>query len=316
MVGMKRLEFVRSRLLRSPSARNSVLVMVPTLAVATLLRWVVGTAADEVPFVTYYPAIVIVTLFAGWRAGIVSIVVASAVAKLVFKQPAERMIEDWHAMAVLGLFVMSCLMLVAIAQTLRVTVKRVQQANDRAEFLNQELMHRVRNSLAIVNSLAALTYQTEPNRFVAVFSKRMAALTRGLDVLSERGGEHCDLRETVESACAPFEYADRLMITGDTCKLVGTACVPLVLAIHELCTNAAKYGAFSEPGGKVTVTLSVAADRPEAGLVWQERDGPPVTTPQRQGLGSALLAHPELGPARLSFEPGGLICEMRLTRAD
>lgn len=312
---MMRLEFVRSQLSRAPSLGHSVVVIAILIAAASVLRWFFGMAADPVPFVTYFPAIVIVALLAGWRAGVASIFVSMAVVKLVFQQPQKAVIGDWQAMAMMGLFVLSCLMLVAIAQTLRVTVARLQTAHDRAEFLNRELLHRVRNSLAIVNSLAALTYQAEPGMFLPVFSKRMSALARGMDILSRHGGDQCDLRDTVETACEPFQQGNRIEITGPTGSVVGTSCVPLTLAIHELCTNAVKYGAFLVPEGKVRIAFGIDRAGHEATLVWQETDGPVVSRPDHKGLGSALLAHPNLGPAILSFEPDGVRCEMRLKLA-
>jgi len=301
--------FVRSMLLRPPMLRNSLITLVVTIFVASALRWLFGAAAEPVPFVTYFPAIVVTTLLAGWRAGLTSVFASIAVVKLVFHQPESPIVNDWQSFAMAVLFVLSCVMLVAIAQWLRVTVSSLQAANDRAEFLNRELLHRVRNSLAIVNSLAALTYQTEQSRFLSVFSKRMSALASGLDLLSEQGGDQCDLRETVEKACAPFDFRGRIEISGSGCSLPGSLCVPLTLAVHELCTNAVKYGALSDPDGKVTIELCSKAPG-EASLVWRETGGPPVVTPDHQGLGTALLSHPSLGPATLTFPESGLQCEM------
>lgn len=311
---MLKREFVRSMLLRPPSLRNSALTVAATVLTASVLRSIFGAAAEPVPFVTYFPAIVVTTLLAGWRAGLVSIFVSIAVVKLVYKQPRAPIVADLQSFAMATLFILSCVMLVVICQWLRTTFASLKAATDRAEFLNQELIHRVRNSLSIVNSLAALTYQTEPTQFMSVFSKRMSALASGLDVLSRQGGDQCDLRETVQKACAPFDYRERIEISGPTCSLPGSLCVPLTLAMHELCTNAVKYGAFSNPGGKVTIQLG-GDSCGGAWLVWRETGGPPVVKPDKQGLGTALLSHPSLGPAKLTFLETGLQCEMQFSRA-
>lgn len=312
---MTRQEFVQSQLLRAPSPWRSAVIMAVLITSASILRLAFGMAADYLPFVTYFPAIVIVALLAGWRAGVVSIFISIAVVKLVFWRARDAAFGDWQMMAMMGLFVLSCLMLVAIAQTLRVTVARLQDANNRAEFINRELMHRVRNSLVIVNALAALTYKSDPMGFMPIFTKRMNAMARGLDILSRNGADQCDLREIVEIACEPFMQDNRIEVLGSTGDLAGASCVPLTLAVHELCTNALKHGALSVPGGRVTIELEIDQTYHEASLLWKETGGPAVRRPVHQGLGSALLVHPSLGPAILSFEPDGLKCQMRLKLA-
>ncbi|NBW74885.1 MAG: hypothetical protein EBR34_03715 [Sphingomonadaceae bacterium] len=311
---MVRLDVVRARLLRPPGVSNSIAVVSVTIGIATAVRWMLGSAADLVPFVTYYPAIVICTLLAGWRAGVASMFVAITAVNVVFLDHSFGATENWKSAAMLALFMVSCGLLVAIAQALRTTVARLQTATDRAEYLNQELLHRVRNSLTVVNSLAALTFDAEPTNFSAVFSKRMSALAGGLELLSRQGGELCDLRETVDQACRPFIHEDRIRIAGPSAMLPADSCIPLVLAIHELCTNAVKYGAFSVPDGSVTIELITDSGH-GAGLRWQEDGGPPVVPPAHEGLGSALLAHPVLGPSNVIFAPQGLRCEMRLRTA-
>jgi len=309
---MVRFRSVRSSLLRRPTLGHALLVIFTCVSIASIARWMLGAAADPVPFVTYYPAIVVCTLLAGWRAGLTSTFLSMAVVNLVFMQPKMVITADWRTITMMGLFVLSCGMLVAIAQTLRATVASLQAATDRTEYLNQELLHRVRNSLTVVNSLAAMTYRSDPANFVAAFSKRMTALAEGLDVLSRHEGQECDLHETLARALAPFAQEDRIVLTGPTCLLPPQACVPLVLAIHELCTNAVKYGALSTQVGCIRIETQLDRQHGEARLSWQELGGPVVSTPQRAGLGTALLADPVLGPASLIYDPQGLRCELRL----
>lgn len=309
---MVRLQSVRSRMLRKPTLGHSLLVMLSCVTVATLARWLLGAAANPVPFVTYFPAIVVCALLAGWRAGMASILASITVVNILFLKPTMAITADWQTILMTGLFVLSCGLLVAIAQTLRTTVTRLQAATERAEYLNQELIHRVRNSLTVVNSLAAMTHQADPANFTAVFSKRMAALAGGLDILSRREGLECDLHEIVSRACAPFGQGDRIVISGSTGRLPPQACVPLILAIHELCTNAIKYGALSVPHGGIRIQTAWDYAERAAFVHWNEVDGPPVAPPTHEGLGSALLADPVLGPANLVFNPDGLRCEICL----
>ena len=310
---MVRLRSVRSRLLRKPTLGHSVVVIAGCVAAASFARWVLGDVANAVPFVTYFPAIVLCALLAGWQAGFASIFVSMAVVNFIFMQPRMAITSGWQTAAMMGLFVLSCSLLVAIAQTLRGTVARLQAATDRAEFLNQELMHRVRNSLTVVNSLAAMTYEAEHSNFVTVFSKRMGALAAGLDILSRHDGQECDLHETIDQACAPFRQDDRIALSGTTGLLPAQSCVPLMLAIHELCTNAVKYGALAGRAGRIRIETEWEGDLGEVRLLWREEGGPEVAPPTREGLGTALLADQVLGPANLTFAPQGLRCEMRLT---
>ena len=312
---MTRYDFMRSRLARGPSLKNSLIVVITAVGIATGLRWLVGAAADLVPFVTYFPAIVICALLAGWRAGLVSILASMTIVNLLFLKPRIEIAGDWQTGVMMGLFVLSCLALVATAQSLRNTVTKLQAANERSEYLKQELMHCVRNTLTVINSLAALTHQSDSANFMANFSKRMGALASGLDLLAEGPDGTCELRETIEQACQPFMHGERIRISGQSSTLPGEVCMPLVLAIHELCTNAVKYGAFSDPAGSLMIQLSVDEASKDSLLIWQEADGPSVSPPVREGLGSALLAHPLLGPAVLTFLPQGLRCEMRFKTA-
>ncbi len=312
---MVQLQSVRSRMLRKPTLGNSLVVMLSCVTVATLARWLLGAAANPVPFVTYFPAIVVCALLAGWRAGMASILASITVVNFLFLKPTMTITADWQAIAMMVLFVLSCGLLVAIAQTLRTTVTRLQAATERAEYLNQELLHRVRNSLTVVNSLASLTYQADPANFIAVFSKRMSALAGGLEILSQQERQQCDFHEAINRACLPFRDGDRIALCGVSGPLPHQACVPLMLAIHELCTNAVKYGALSSDVGTVRIDTNWDIAQCEAQLVWQETGGPKVAPPDREGLGTALLADPVLGPASLAFNPQGLRCEMHLAGA-
>lgn len=309
---MFRLRSVRSRLLRKPTLGFSVLTVTACVLVASVARWILGEAANSVPFVSYYPAIVLCTLLAGWRAGAMAIFVSMALVNTLFMRPQVSVTQDWHTAATMTLFVLSCGLLVAIAQTLRVTVVQLQAATDRAEYLNQELLHRVRNSLTVVNALAAMTFKAEPANFIPVFSKRMGALAGGLDVLSLHDGQECDLHAMINQACAPFAEGSRITVMGSTGMLPSQVCIPLMLGIHELCTNAVKYGALSVVDGEIRIETEWDVANGVASVTWQESGGPTVTLPERRGLGSALLADPLLGPATVTFEPHGLRCELRL----
>ena len=181
---MTRVGFVRLWLSRPATPGRSLIGILTSVGVASILRWMLGVAADPIPFATYYPAIVLCALFAGWRAGLACIVVSIAAVDIVFLKPHLRPTTDLRAFAMMAIFLLSCGALVAVAQTLRTTVARLNEVSERARYLNNELLHRVRNTLTIINSLAIQTYRAEPLEFPAAFSKRMSALAGGLDILA------------------------------------------------------------------------------------------------------------------------------------
>jgi two-component sensor histidine kinase len=307
-----RFGFVRAAITHPMPFWQKLGITLAVVAASTGLRWALGSAANPVPFVTYFPAVVLVALLAGWRFGVASIVLSAAIVNLVFLNEPYRWTTDLRTAGMLALFFVSCAILVAIAQTLRRTFREVVAANDRSSFLNREMRHRVRNTLSIVQALSQQTARSDPDNFQSAFAKRLSALAVAHDVLLEGSGESCDLVAIVEKACAPFQHDGNIVISGPPCELPADACVPLSLALHELCTNAVKHGSLSVREGRV----HLAWDAPNDGttkLVWEESGGPQVRPPTRSGLGTVLLSSQrEIGKAEMQFHPRGLRCELSL----
>lgn len=309
---MTRFGFVRDAITRPVSFWRGLGLMLALIAAASGLRWALGSAAEPVPFVTYFPAVVLCALLAGWRYGVASIVLSAAVVNLIFLDKPYRYTTDLRTAVTIALFFLSCLLLVAIAQTLRRTFGEVVAANERAALLNREMGHRVRNTLAVVQALSSQTARTDPANFQQAFAGRLSALADAHDVLLQGGRESCDLGAIAEKSCAVFGHDDNFRIEGPPCNLPADSCVPLSLALHELCTNAVKHGALSVPSGRVDVTWTRPAEG-KTRFVWEESGGPEVRPPTRRGLGTVLLSSQrEIGKADLQFHPRGLRCELLL----
>ena len=195
-------------------------------------------------------------------------------------------------------------------------------AERRQRLLIDELNHRVKNTLATVQSLAAQTARAAPSPplFRERFEGRLAALSKAHDQLTVRHWENADLRELLNSSLAPYvaSGANRIVLRGEDLMLRPRAVLTLAMVFHELTTNAAKYGALSVPGGCVEVAWRPVA-APGGALLhieWTEQDGPPVTAPERRGFGSRLIEGSiaaELGgSARLTYAPAGLACAMTM----
>jgi two-component sensor histidine kinase len=167
-----------------------------------------------------------------------------------------------------------------------------------------------------VQALSQQTARSDPANFQSSFSKRLAALADAHDVLLLGSGETCDLADIVEKTCSVFHNGGNFTFEGPHCHLPADSCVPLSLALHELCTNAVKHGALSVPTGRVHVAWSAPVDGSTT-LIWEEMGGPEVRPPARKGLGTALLlSQRELGKADMQFHPRGFRCELELQVKD
>jgi PAS domain S-box-containing protein len=193
-----------------------------------------------------------------------------------------------------------------------------KEAERRQKLLLDELNHRVKNTLATVQSLATQTARgvSNPQDFRTSFEGRLIALSKAHDQLTRRHWERADLRELLTGSLAPYAAPDRVVLRGEDLQLRPRTVLTLAMAVHELTTNAAKYGALSVPGGRVEIrweSVEQAGQR-LLRLDWTERDGPPVAPPQRRSFGSRLIESSiaaELhGTTRLDFAESGLTCEM------
>jgi two-component system, chemotaxis family, CheB/CheR fusion protein len=169
-------------------------------------------------------------------------------------------------------------------------------AENHKNLLIAELDHRVKNTLAIITSLIAQTVRTtkSPETFAGVIEGRIQALSRVHHLLTQTKWDQAELREVVDAELAPYrtEKKDNVAVNGsEHILLTPKATLALALALHELATNAAKYGALSAPKGRVEVTWSVlsAAEGPRLVIEWIETGGPPVELPVRRGFGSYLI---------------------------
>jgi two-component sensor histidine kinase len=144
---------------------------------------------------------------------------------------------------------------------------------------------------------------------------RLHALGEAHDILTTENWDKAPLRDVVERALRPFATS-RIVISGQSVALPASSSLMLTLCLHELATNAAKYGALSNDSGKVQVaweTFGNDRDR-KVRLTWRETSGPPVTLPERKGFGSLLIEQAvSAGSGTLDFRPDGLTCALELS---
>ncbi len=190
-----------------------------------------------------------------------------------------------------------------------------RRAEERQLLLVNELNHRVKNTLATVQGLAwqSFRHADVPDEPRMAFEARLAALSAAHDVLTRSHWEAAPLRRIAEQAARVHDAAgERMRISGPDVTVRPQTALALALALHELGTNAGKYGALSVPDGRIALDWTVTADRLQ--LSWRESAGPPVVPPERRGFGSRLIERSlaaELGgTVEIDFRPEGVICSV------
>ncbi len=190
----------------------------------------------------------------------------------------------------------------------------VARAAARQQLMINELNHRVKNTLATVQSLARHSLRGADRDQLASFTERLMALARAHDLLTRKVWEGAGLQEILRQTLEP--HGDRARIGGPPVELTPNTAVSLSMVFHELATNAAKYGALSVEAGVLEVSWRAGAGSDRMEIAWVERGGPPVTPPTTSGFGSRLIATSlkgELGgDAVFDYRPEGLVCLLTL----
>ena len=203
-------------------------------------------------------------------------------------------------------------------------------AEQRAALLLGELDHRVKNILAIVSAVITQTLKTTktPEAFAAEIGGRVQAIAKAHSLLTQSGHGEVSLRVILQTELAPYDRgAGNVAVTGQDVALTPRAGLALAMAVHELASNAAKYGALSTTAGQLTVAWDIlpGAGAPEAEpallkLTWTEAGGPAVSPPTRRGFGTTLieraLTHEIDAEVSREFLTGGLLCTIAVSLTD
>jgi PAS domain S-box-containing protein len=189
-----------------------------------------------------------------------------------------------------------------------------REAEEHQRLLINELNHRVKNTLATVQSIASQTLRNAGTAEEArgALESRLMALSRVHDVLTRENWDGADMRAIVAEAIEPYSNPgeDRMHLSGERVRVPPRMALALAMALQELATNAVKYGALSNETGEVHIDWRDGDGRLH--LIWRETGGPPVKAPRRRGFGTRLiersLASDLDGEVRIDFEPMGLVC--------
>ncbi|QDW42060.1 response regulator [Bradyrhizobium sp. KBS0727] len=191
-----------------------------------------------------------------------------------------------------------------------VDITERKQAEERQNLLAREVDHRAKNALALAQSIVRLTRGENVKSYIRSVEGRINALARVHTVLSLSGWQGAEIRKLIDEEFAPYSASDQIALRGPEIQLIPATAQTLALALHELVTNSAKYGALSVQSGRLSVNWENQSDLLK--LVWTETGGPHVEKPVSRGFGTrSVIASIESqlsGRAEFDWRPEGLVC--------
>jgi len=186
-----------------------------------------------------------------------------------------------------------------------------KRSEEREHLLMREVNHRAKNMLSVVDAIARQTASRDPEHFVDRFSERIQALSANQDLLIRNTWHGVEVKDLVYAQLAPFAdlIGSRIVVRGPTLGLKAASAQAVGLALHELATNAGKYGALSKDTGRLDIGWWTEGET--FTMSWTERDGPPVSAPQRRGFGTVVMQEMAErsvdGKVDLEYAPSGVI---------
>jgi two-component sensor histidine kinase len=241
----------------------------------------------HLPFITFFPALIAVAVLCNLWLTIGFVIASAVLGTLLWDPPAG--IGAYNQAVGSVLFILTAAVIVALAEGLKDAYSQIASAEERLRTINSELMHRIRNLIQISSAIVSQSFKTgsNPEEVEKAVLGRLSALSAALTV-AVTGAPETPLGGLIEAVLVPLRPSpDRLLVSGPRFMLPASPMTMLALVLHELGTNAVKYGAWSNPKGTVEVRWRNAAGT--LVIDWTERNGPPVEPPARVGAGSKLI---------------------------
>ena len=270
-----------------------------------------GGDLESVPFATFFPGILVATLIGGASAGCFALILGLVAAWLLFLTPFFAWpAAEPHVVSKSIVYMVAGGLIVWATHSYRRVVTSLQQKERERQLLTAELGHRARNTLAIVQAVVSRSLRDDPTRATTINRRVAAAIDTGdlatVDVPTE-------LSDLIEGELLPFGE-DRFRLSGAVHSLKPELAQAVALVIHEFTTNAAKYGALSDPSHGC-VRVSWLATQDQLSLVWQETDGPAITSQPRHGFGTHMISQVLSGVGgtiRSDWREEGVLHEVRI----
>jgi two-component sensor histidine kinase len=291
-----------------PGIANAYLTGVVLIASASLIRWGLGFVGTPLlPFTAFYPAVLFATSMGGLVVGIFGALLGGVVGYAVFMPPSLLASEVALELAV---YASASGFLIWGAECYRRLVSRLRNEEDLRKLAVEELAHRLKNKVATIQSILSYQLRDQP-RLRDDIAARLVALSETDELIMAAQGSGARIRHILTAELGPYELS-RVSMTGHDIFLPPRLALTIALLIHELATNAAKYGALSSMVGKLSIFWSVADGA--LSLEWRETGGPLIGTPTHRGFGLRLLSRALdqfNGSIEMSFEQPGLVCKLK-----
>jgi two-component sensor histidine kinase len=288
-------------------------IAIAIFLIATILRIVLDPfILPPAPFFTYYTAVLLTAFFCGPWPALFAVAISGITAWYLFLPPRGSFEVSPHAAIALLAFFTIAVLIVAVVASLHAAIKKILAQEQQTKLLAKELQHRTSNLLTVIQSIAQRSLAGDSPSLAKgreIFEARLQALARTHQQLTSSKTDAVALEEIVRSELEAF--SSRTKINGDEIFLDYQQAQKFSLAVHELATNALKYGALAAPKGAVQITWSVSnnGNGHELRFRWEEHGGPPVAVPTREGFGTTLLKA-AFAKSRMDYAPHGFSCEI------
>jgi two-component sensor histidine kinase/CheY-like chemotaxis protein len=323
-----------------PGSIGAYSLAIVLAACATALRLAIDPVVEGVQYITFFPAVIITTFVSGIRAGFLGVALCAAAAWILILPPSGQLsIAASDEFVTLALFIVVASADVLLIGALRLAIAHYRRlgetllahtaelraSEEQQRLLAAEVDHRAKNLLAVVQSILRQTRAANIESYIDTVSGRILALARSHSLIAASRWRGAEVAQIVDAELAPYHANEGRASHGAHVEAVGppatlrpAAAQSLAIAIHELTTNAVKYGALSSPGGRISVTWQMT----EQGLLllWDEAGGPPIAgPPERQGFGTKIIAagieHQLDGRVTFDWRPEGLLVSILVPSA-
>jgi two-component sensor histidine kinase len=298
-----------------PYSSDALTIALVCIGAATALRFVGSWTNSDFLFATYFPAILAAGLLAGIPAA-VGVTIASTLIVRLFFLPSylHSSSQSYGELIDFIMYLASAALTISFAHYCRVVLKRLHKRNLTNEIFAKELQHRSKNVCAVIDVIVRKTLADDPERANKVFG-RIKAMMHANDLLTASQPHLLTLKQLLLEAFVPYGE-DRLQAFGPEISIEPDTARHLILLVHELVTNAVKYGSLSRLSGRVVVNWREDGDA--IVLSWKEIGGPKIGCPKREGFGSQLMAtciKALSGTMQKNFSTDGFACSVSFKAA-
>jgi len=299
-------------ILKPPPLIVRIIAPLAAVAFVSWLRWEIDQGRSGFGFSAYLAVLVLSSAMFGWRIGLMTGLASLLAVRFLFLDRAWFASPGVPEFFIFGFLLLAIAAIVFITESLRKLVIEGEAHRESIRMLNRELHHRSKNALQILMAVIERGLRMEdPKPYFATLPSRLAAWSKANDLLRYGAVTACELDELVDGALASFDRS-RISWPGGAPPVAAEGAMPVALALHELATNATKYGALSGPEGRVSLEWKPVGTSIE--LRWSEHGGPRVEKPVRHGLGTMLLEpRGALEAVEITYPGEGLQAVLRVT---